>query len=139
MATFMAYAEILTRDDVTYKMYEAGIMKRLPGSLLEEMLKQTGGVYEIELPLGEKLQEEIRQVAELTSDQRLLEIASHPKASISLEQFRHLDPRITRIICGFSLIYEPGESERLGLKHEGPYDPQKTIATDSSMKIPGTS
>jgi hypothetical protein len=129
MATFTTYAEILTRDDVAYKMYEAGIRKSLPGSLLQDMLKQTGGVYEIQLDLGEKFREEIRQVAELTSDQRLLEIASHPKAPVSLEQFRHVDPRTTRIVCGHVLTYEPGESEQLGLKHEGPYDPRNTIAT----------
>jgi|ERR1022692_5131163 hypothetical protein len=131
MATFTAYAEILTPDHTQFKAYEAGIRKNPPGLLLQDVLRQTGGVYEIELDLPEKFREQIRQVAELTSDEKLIDIASLPKAPVSLEHLRHLDPRTTRIVCGHQLTYAPGESERLGLKHEGPYDPRNTIVTGS--------
>jgi hypothetical protein len=129
MATFTAYAKVLTPDDIQYRAHEAGIVKNPPGTLLEEILDWTGGVYEVQLPLGVKLREDIRRVAELTSDEELRRIASQPTAPVSLEHLRHLDPRTTRIVLGHMLTYAEGESERLGLGHQGPYDPSKTIST----------
>lgn len=118
MAIFRSYAKVLASDDVSYKAYEAGIKKNPPGRPLEEILQFTGGVYEIQFPLG-KLREDIRRVAELTSDEELLRIASHPTAPVSLEHLRDLDPQ-TRIILGHQLIYEGDESQRLGLGHHDP-------------------
>ncbi len=131
MATFTAYAEILTPDHIQSKAYAAGIRKSPPGILLQDILRQTGGVYEVELDLPEKFREEILKVAELTSDEKLIHIASLPKAPVSLEHLRHADPRTTRIVLGHQLTPTPEESERLGLKHEGPYDPRNTIRTGS--------
>lgn len=128
MATFKSYAKVLTPDDIPYKAYEAGIQKNPPGRLLEEILQWTGGVYEIQFPLG-KLRGDIQRVAELTSDEELRRIASQPTAPVSLEHLRHLDPRTTLIVLGHQLTYAEGESERLGLGHQGPYDPRKTIST----------
>lgn len=133
MAKFTAYAEILTPDHMQFKAYKAGIRKNPPGVLLEDLLKQTGGVYEVQFDLPVSFREELRQVAELTSDEELLHIASLPKAPISLEHFRHLDPLKTRIVLGHRLMYTPEESERLGLRHEGPYDPKNTILTHNTI------
>jgi hypothetical protein len=129
MATFQAYAEILTPDHAQYKMYEAGIRKNRPGILLEDLLRQTGGAYEVRHILPPEFREDLRKVAELTSDQELLRIASLPEIPISLEHFRHADPKTTRIVFGHVLEYTPEESERLGLRHKGPYDPRTTIET----------
>ncbi len=131
MATLTAYAEILTPEHIQYKAYKAGIKKGLPGVVLEDILRQTGGVYEVQLDLPVRFREEIRQVAELTSDEELLHIASLPKAPVSLEHLRDVDPG-TRIVMGHRLNYTREESERLGLRHEGPYDPRTTITTENS-------
>src|ERR1700734_1497987 len=112
MASFRTYAEVLRPDDVTVKMHEAGIVERPPGLVLEDVIQGSGGVYEVTLPLGSRLQEEIREVAELTSDEQLLAIAKLGEVPISLEHFRHLDPQ-TRIIMGCILDVTPEESERL--------------------------
>ena len=132
MATLTAYAEILTPDHIQFKAYQAGIKKNRPGVLLADLLRQTGGVYEVQLDLSPRFQEEIRQVAELTSDEELLRIASFPKAPVSLEHLRHVDPRTTRIVLGHRLSYTQEESERLGFSHEGPYDPRNTILIDNT-------
>ena len=129
MATFRTYAELLTPDSIQYKAYKAGIKKNRPGRLLQDILDQTGGVYEIKHVLSDSFREEIRQVAELTSDEELLRIARLPSISVSLEHFRHADPKTTRIVLGHSLSYTQEESERLGLAHKGPYDPRNTIET----------
>jgi hypothetical protein len=131
MATFTVYAEILTPDHTQYKAYKAGIKKNPPGQLLQDILTKTGGVYEVDFPLSERFREEIRQVAELTSDAELLNIASLPSVPVPLEHLRGADPRTTRIVLGHELTYTAEESERLGLRHEGPYDPRNTIIVDS--------
>jgi hypothetical protein len=46
MATFSTYAEALRPDHVMMKMYRAGVEKRLPGVVLADVLRQTGGAYE---------------------------------------------------------------------------------------------
>lgn len=129
MATFRTYAEVLTPDHIQYKMYKAGIKKNPPGHLLQTLLERTGGVYEVQHVLPDRVKEEIRKVAELSSDQELLRIASLPRIPVSLEQFRHADPKTTRIVLGHILSYTEDESERLGLTHKGPLDPRNTIET----------
>jgi hypothetical protein len=131
MATLTAYAEILTPNHIQFKAYEAGIKKNPPGVLLEDLLRQTGGVYEVQLDLPARFREEIRQVAELTSDEQLLRIASQPKAPVSLEHLRHADPRTTRIVLGHRLNYTQEESEQLRNTDEGRFDPRNTIRIDS--------
>jgi hypothetical protein len=109
MATLTAYAEILTPDHIQFKAYQAGIRKNRPGVLLADLLRQTGGVYEVQLDLSPGFREEIRQVAELMSDEELLRIASLLKAPVSLEHLRHVDPT-TRIVLGHRLSYTEEES-----------------------------
>jgi hypothetical protein len=108
-------------------MYKAGIKKTPPGLLLQDVLDRTGGVYEVQHTLTVNLKNDIRKVAELSSDEELLRIASLSTVPISLEHLRHVDPKTTRIVLGVSLSYTEEESTRLGLGHEGPYDPRNTI------------
>jgi hypothetical protein len=126
MASFTTYAEILTADHAQMKMYIAGIKKNPPGLVLQDVLAQTGGVYRMNTGLPEEFREEIRKVAELTDDERLLDVASLPEVSVSLEHLRHLDPQ-TRIVVGCRLKVTPEESTRLGLEYKGQIDPRTTI------------
>jgi hypothetical protein len=127
MAIFTTYAEVLTPDHVQSRAYNSGIKKNPPGLLLQDILERTGGVYELKLELPDEFREKIRRVAELTSDEKLLHVANLSGMTISLEHLRHLDPRATRIVSGYRLNYTREESERLGLQHEGPFDPKNTI------------
>lgn len=135
MARFTSYAEVLTPDHIQFKAYSAGIRKNPPGRLLADLLRKTGGAYEFQLDLPPAFRDDIRRVGELTTDQELLDIASQAKAPVSLEHLRHLDPQTTRIVFGHRLQYTPEESERLGLKHEGPYDPRNTIYVERSIEL----
>ena len=130
MATFKAYAEIITPDSLTVKLHEVGIRKPPPGILLQEILQKSGGVYETKIGLSHRLREEIRKVALLTSDDELLRIADLSEVTVSLEHLRSVDPHTTRIACGCSLDYTKEESEQLGLEHKGPYDPSTTVLVD---------
>jgi hypothetical protein len=129
MATFRTYAEILTAHHIQWKAYTAGITDREPGVVLQDILERNGGVYENKLDLTPKFRDEVRNVAELTGDDELMEIADLPAVSISLEHLRDVDPQ-TRIVCGYRLDYTAEESTRLGLDHKGPYDPSKTICLE---------
>jgi hypothetical protein len=65
--------------------------------LLADMLRWTGGVYETMPPLLPQLRDNLREVAELTSDPELLAIADLAEVPVSPDQLRGLDPQ-TRII-----------------------------------------
>jgi hypothetical protein len=127
MAIFITYAEILTEDHTSMRAYKAGITKKHPGLLIQDILDDTGGVYAYNLRLPEEVRERVRRVAELTSDKALLGVANLPEVTVSLENLRYVDPRTTRVVCGHRLYYTPEESDRLGLRHEGPFDPRNTI------------
>lgn len=131
MATLTTYAEVVTPDLVQSKMYRAGIKKSPPGLVLSDLLEQTGGVFEFQIDMSPEFREDVLRVARLTSDEELLHFASLPKVPISLEHLRHLE-RTTRVVVGIRLAYSPEESQRLGLKHEGPYDPRNTILIDNT-------
>ena len=77
MATFRAYAKVLEPDDPAMRIYEAGLRScpRQPGLLLGDVLRRTGGVYEMTTPPVARLRDDIREVAELTFDPELLAIA----------------------------------------------------------------
>ena len=77
MATFRAYAKVLEPDDPTMRIYQAGLpaCPGPPGLLLADVLRRTGGVYHTTTPLIPHLRDDIREVAELTSDAELLAIA----------------------------------------------------------------
>ena len=109
------------------KLYEMGTLARLPGELLGDILRRTGGVYEIAFPLTPEFRKDIREAAELTADMELREIAECPAVPVSLEHLRHLDP-LTRIVLGARLWLTPAESERLGRPRlELPADPRTTV------------
>ncbi len=133
MATFTTYAEVLTPDHPQMKAYLAGIKKNPPGQLLKDVLQHTGGAYEITLRMSPDFQGNVRRVAELTHDEALSRVADQSEVVVPLEHLRHLDPDTTTIVFGFRLDYAPGEAARLGLRHEGPYDPRKTMRLDGQQ------
>jgi hypothetical protein len=130
VASFTTYAEILTADHAQAKLYEVGTLKRPPGVVLDDILRRNGGAYETTVHLSPKFREEIREVAELTSDEQLRRIADLSEVPVSLEHLRHLDPQ-TRIVLGAGLDVTPQESERLGRPRlELPPDPKTTVLVE---------
>jgi hypothetical protein len=99
MAMFRAYAKVLEPDDPTMRIYEAGLRAcpGEPGMPLAEVLRRSGGVYQTTTPLIPHMRDDIRELAELTSDAELLKIAELTEVPVSLEYLRGLDPQ-TRII-----------------------------------------
>jgi hypothetical protein len=73
MATFRAFAKVLEHDDPSMRIYEAGLRACAgkPGIPLADFLERSGGVYLTTTPLGPQLRDDIREVAELTSDAEL--------------------------------------------------------------------
>jgi hypothetical protein len=120
MAIFRAYAKVLESDDPVMRIYEAGLpaCPGGPGLALSDVLRHTGGVYETTASLAPQLRDDIRMVAELTSDAELLAIADLTEVPVSLEHLRGLDPK-TRIVIRAELLYEGDEGARVssGRKH----------------------
>lgn len=114
MAIFRAYAKVLEPDDPAMRIYEAGFpaCPGQPGHVLADVLRRTGGVYETTALLAPEFRDDIREVAELTSDAGLLAIADLTEVPVSLEHLRGLDPQ-TRIVIRTELRYEGDESARL--------------------------
>ena len=114
MAIFRAYAKVLEPNDPALRIYEAGLSlcPGQPGQVLADVLRRTGGVYETTTPLLPQFRDDIREVAELTSDAELLAIADMTEVPVSLEHLRGLDPE-TRIVIRTELRYEGDESARL--------------------------
>src|SRR5580692_12050391 len=114
MATFRAYAKVLEPDDPTMRIYEAGLRAcpGEPGMPLAEVLRRSGGVYQTTTPLIPHMRDDIRKVAELTSDAELLVIAEMTEVPVSLEHLRGLDPQ-TRIVIVSELHYEADEGARV--------------------------
>ncbi len=112
------------------KLYEMGTLTRLPGELLGDILRRTGGSYETTFPLTPDFRRDIREAAELTSDAELRGIAGLSAVPVSLEHLRHLDPQ-TRIVLGVRLHLTPVECERLGRPGlELPPDPRTTVLVE---------
>ena len=109
MATFRTSAEVLMPDHPLMKL--GWKTNRPPGVVLADVLRQTGGVYETTTPLTEKFREDIRAVAELTSDDELLRIAELPEVPVSLGNCRQLDPQ-TRVTMFCRLEVSPTETPR---------------------------
>jgi hypothetical protein len=126
VAEFSSYAEIVTPEHPLQKMYAAGISSRPPGRRLSDILAETGGVYQMDLPIARKMRKDIRQVAELSSDKELLAIADRGTFPVSFEEFRGKDPE-TIIVYGHYLNYT--EEEMMQLRSEDPpdLDPRKTM------------
>lgn len=113
MAIFRAYARVLEPGDPAIRIYEAGLRTcpGQPGLLLADVLRRTGGVYETTTPLPPQLRDDIREVAELTSDPKLLAIADLTEVPVPLNHLRGLDPQ-TRIVIRTELRYEADEGAR---------------------------
>jgi hypothetical protein len=110
MAIFRAYAKVLESGDPAMRIYEAGFRTcpGQPGLLLADVLRRTGGVYETAISLQPQFRDDIREVAELTSDPELLAIADLTEVPVPLDHLRGLDPQ-TRIILVTELCYEADE------------------------------
>jgi hypothetical protein len=130
VAIFTTYAEALQPDHAQQKLYELGTLTRPPGELIGDILRRTGGIYEVMLPLVPGFRRDIQEAAELTSDAELGRIAGLSAVPVSLEHLRHVDPR-TRIVLGARLQLTPAESERLGRPRLNlPPDPRTTVLVD---------
>ena len=119
MAIFRAYAKVLEPGDPAMRIYEAGLRTcpGQPGLLLADVLQRTGGVYETTAPLSPRLRDDIREVAELTSDPALLAIADLAEVRVPLDHLRGLDPQ-TRIVITTELCYEADEGARVSRARE---------------------
>jgi hypothetical protein len=144
MATFRTYAEILRPDHPMMKNYARAAkarpsryrsaeieqaMRAEPGVVLGDVLQRSGGVYETTTRLTPKSREDIREIAELTSDDELLAVSELPEVPVSLEHLRQADPQ-TRIVVGYRLDITPAESPRLRRRLALPPDPGITLHFD---------
>ncbi len=144
MATFRTYAEVFRPDHPMMRNYKATITRRPsahrpaeieqamraePGVVLSDVLRRTGGAYETTTRLTPKFREDIREIAELASDDQLLRIADLPEVPVSLDHLRHVDPQ-TRVLVGYRLDVTPAESPRLCRRLALPPDPRITLHLD---------
>ena len=144
MATFRTYAEALRPDHPLMKIHKAALtwrpsryrpagierdMRAEPGVVLGDVLQRTGGIYETTTRLAPKFREDIREIAELTSDGHLIRVAELAEVPVSLEHLRHVDPQI-RILIGYRLDVTPAESPRLRRRLALPPDPTITLHFD---------
>jgi hypothetical protein len=144
MATFRTYAEVLRPDHPLMKNYARATkarpsryrpaeieqaMRAEPGVVLGDVLRRTGGVYATTTRLTPKSREDLREIAELTSDDELLRVAERPEVPVSLEHLRQVDPQ-TRILVGYRLDVTPAESPRLRRRLALPPDPRITLHFD---------
>ncbi len=151
MATFGTYAQVLGPDHALVKnkarsttwspsRYRSAdleqAMRAEPGVVLADVLQQTGGVYETTTRLMPKFRADIREIAELTSDDDLLRIAELSDVPVSLEHLRQVDLQ-TRILVGYRLDVSPAESPRLRRRLALPPDPRITLHFDEVV-FPGT-
>jgi hypothetical protein len=111
-------------------------MRADPGVVLGDVLKRTGGTYETTTRLTPKFRADIREIAELASDDQLLRIAELPDVPVSLEHLRHADPQ-TRIVVGYRLDVTPAESPRLRRRLALPPDPTIMLHFDEVV-FPGS-
>jgi hypothetical protein len=136
MAIFRAWAKVLEPDDPSMRIYEAGLRRcpGRPGLVLADVLRRTGGVYETTAQLPPRFRDEIREVAELTSDAELLAVADLTEVPVSLEHLRGLDSQ-TRIVIGTELCYEADEGTRVSRARE--HRPALATVMPDGTVIPG--
>ncbi len=119
MATFRTYAEALRPDHPLMKIHEAARTwrpSRYRTAEIERVVRAEPGV----------VLEDIREIAELTSDEELLRIADLAEVPVSLEHLRPVDPQ-TRILIGYRLDVTAAESPRLRRRLALPPDPAITL------------
>lgn len=109
------YAEVFTPDHPLSQAYAAGF-KRTPGHLLRDVLRETGGRYEVVTAFSLREREELRRIANHTGDAHLAAVADSREVTISLEHLREHDPDCTRIVFGFRLDREPSDGDVPGLE-----------------------
>jgi hypothetical protein len=110
-------------------------MRAEPGVVLGDVLRRTAGAYETTTGLTPKFRADIREIAELTSDDEFLRIAELPEVPVSLEHLRQVDPQ-TRILVGYRLDVSPAESPRLRRRLALPPDPGSCcMSTRSSFRV----
>jgi len=133
MAIFRAFAKVLEPGDPAMRIYEAGLRTcpGQPGHLLADVLRRTGGVYETTTPLTPRMRDDIREVAELTSDPGLLAIADLTEVTVALDHLRGLDPQ-TRIVIRAELRYQADEGARVSRAREH-RPPVATIMPDGTV------
>lgn len=105
---FSTYAEVLTPDHPLMKAYQHGL-KKTPGHLLRDVLRETGGRYEVMTQISRRLREKMLQAADLMADGELADAARATWVPVSLEHLRDQDPDTTRIVYGCRLKAEPGD------------------------------
>jgi hypothetical protein len=110
VATFTTYADVITPESFSVKMYEAGLRKTRPGLLLQDVLRRSGGVYEKKIRLSGELRD------------------------------RGVDPSTTYVEIGCRFDVTEEESKRLSLGHKGAFDPETTVLVEDGKiyRIPRT-
>ncbi len=97
------YAEVFTPEHRLWQFYQEGL-KRTPGHLLGDVLKGTGGRYEVTADLPERFLTDVRrEIAAGSTDAALVDVARSGEIRISLEHLRGHDPATTRIVYGCTL------------------------------------
>jgi hypothetical protein len=144
MAIFRTYAEVLQPGHPLMKIHKSALawspgryrpaefdqlMRAEPGVVLGDVLRRTGGTYETTTRMTTKFREDIREIAERSSDGQLLRIAELAEVPVSLEHLRQVDPQ-TRILIGYRLAVTPAESPRLSRRLALPPDPTITLHFD---------
>ena len=155
MATFRTYAEGLRPGHPMVKIHQSALtwrpsscrppgieryLRAEPGAVLADVLHRTGGAYETTTRLTPRFREDIREIAELASDEHLRRIAELDEVPVSLEHLRHADPR-ARILIGYRLDVTAAESPRLRRRLALPPDPAIILHFDEvpSPDAPGMS
>lgn len=106
------YAEVFDANHRSYQLYKEGV-KKSSGHLLRDVLKETGGRYEVIIQLPDVFLRDVQRglvtaqkLAATTSsqvDQLLSSAAATGTVRISLEHLRGLDPNTTKIVYGVAL------------------------------------
>lgn len=120
MATFHAYAEVVTDDSPQARLSDAGRLPFRPGRPLREYVED--GRYEFQMPLANDVRAQLREAARLTGESGLSRLADSTQVTISLEHLRGLDLD-TRILCGVSINYTEEEARALQLSDPDPHGP----------------
>ncbi|WP_261569254.1 hypothetical protein [Frankia gtarii] len=101
---FSTFAHVVSPDD---------IRGGEGGRLLKDLLEESGGRYEHRHVLPDRAKNDIRKLAEATSNPGLAEIAEKSEIVISLEHLRDLDPNTTRIRIGARVDREDSDPRPL--------------------------
>jgi hypothetical protein len=113
MAQLVVFAEALAADDPNVRAFQSGELKQFPGMLLRDVLKHADAEWNTTVELNDRFREDIRRVALLTNDQRLLKLADTTSIPVSIDHLRSSDPDATWVALGARLLYTAEESQQL--------------------------